>query len=617
MRNPVSGDFFSQDAIENASEALVREAVQNSLDAGRSGEEILVRIRVIEGLGRSAQNRIGKLLESLEPHLQSAGNGLIDPPGVYSCERYAVIEDFGTTGLQGDPTDWDPDAGDQNDFFAFFRAEGYSSKEGDDRGRWGVGKTVFPRSSRINTFFGLTRTRSASSAIIMGRCILKMHKVGEASYVPDGYFGIVDEDLVLPSAEPADLSCLEQSFEITPRGPGDAGLSVVVPFLDETITHASLLRAAVRGYFYPILQGVLRIEILANDDCWRLDRHMLKHIASEQRNIVGDDILPIVELASWAIEAKPAPLEIPAPDGNSPQWEDIALSQATIEQGRGILTAQVRQAFRAAITVRPRGAAERPSFLSVYMSSAGDQERRRPVFVRDGIVISNAAGATIRGRHALVCIDDPPLATLLGDAENVAHTEWNKDRSLFSQKYLYAKSYLTFVRKAPAEIVRLLTAGDMERDSDLLQDILSILLPPEDDDSDEEEGGRGRRGRKQTPGPGGAPARPRPFRMHRMDGGFIVSPGDPGAPSVKGIRIRMAYDTSRGSPLKSWDQADFKLEDGVVSVRPEGECVILSCAGNELTADVTGSDFRITVAGFDVNRDLYVRAEPLSIGNEQ
>jgi hypothetical protein len=102
-----------------------------------------------------------------------------------------------------------------------------------------------------------------------------------------------------------------------------------------------------------------------------------------------------------------------------------------------------------------------------------------------------------------------------------------------------------------------------------------------------------------------------------MDGGFIVSPGDPGAPSVKGIRIRMAYDTSRGSPLKSWDQADFKLEDGVVSVRPEGECVILSCAGNELTADVTGSDFRITVAGFDVNRDLYVRAEPLSIGNEQ
>lgn len=45
-RDPIVGEFFSTDAIENPAQALVREGIQNTLDAGR---ERPVHVRVYCG----------------------------------------------------------------------------------------------------------------------------------------------------------------------------------------------------------------------------------------------------------------------------------------------------------------------------------------------------------------------------------------------------------------------------------------------------------------------------------------------------------------------------------------------------------------------------------------
>jgi hypothetical protein len=449
----------------------------------------------------------------------------------------------------------------------------------------------------------------------MGRCILKKHRVDSVSYVPDGYFGIRDQLIMLPVSAEVDLGQLESAFEITPRRAGMTGLTVIIPFLDDSITADSLLRAAVRDYFHPLLAGTLAIDIAANDDVWQLSAETVKLIAKEKLDVVGSDILPIIELAEWAIQAKPAPIVIVTPDDGSPQWSSVALPEEIIAAGRAALADEPRQAFRVDLDVRPKDAAAKPSFFTVFLSNAGDQDRKRPVFVRDGIVITNAAGTMLRGRHALVAIDDLPLATLLGDAENVAHTEWNKDRSLFGQKYFYAKSYLSYVRSAAAEVVRLLTEGDTERDSDLLQDVLSILLPPEEDGEDEDEG-RNKPGRKRTPPPGGGPPRLKRFLVKKSQGGFTIQPGDPDAEPLEQLQVRVAYDTSRGNPLKSWNEADFRLDRRPIEITPEAGCSISGCAGNRLTLKIESKDFRLAVTGFDPNRDLLVRAVPLTDGTE-
>lgn len=40
-REPIQGEFFATDDISNPGEALVREGIQNSLDARHNGEKVI------------------------------------------------------------------------------------------------------------------------------------------------------------------------------------------------------------------------------------------------------------------------------------------------------------------------------------------------------------------------------------------------------------------------------------------------------------------------------------------------------------------------------------------------------------------------------------------------
>ena len=51
----------------------------------------------------------------------SPGQWTARDPGQNSACPFLVFEDFGTTGLEGDPTQWHPMEGFRNGFFTFFR----------------------------------------------------------------------------------------------------------------------------------------------------------------------------------------------------------------------------------------------------------------------------------------------------------------------------------------------------------------------------------------------------------------------------------------------------------------------------------------------------------------
>jgi hypothetical protein len=178
-REPIQGEFFATEAISNSAEALVREGIQNSLDARRNGQGVQVRIRLSGPAGAVSSADIAPFMEGGWPHLLAPRNGLRDLPPADSPCPYLTFEDFGTTGLEGDPAQWHKVEGQKNGFFTFFRAEGHSDKSELDRGRWGVGKTVFPRSSRCSTFWGLTVRASDGKGLLMGRAILQSHYIGK------------------------------------------------------------------------------------------------------------------------------------------------------------------------------------------------------------------------------------------------------------------------------------------------------------------------------------------------------------------------------------------------------------------------------------------------------
>ena len=151
-REAMQGEFF---ASGSTIKSLIRESFQNSLDAKLNDCEGPVKIRIYFSDEENALHteQISPFVSDAWAHFQARDNGLRNRPGNDEQCRYLVIEDFNTTGLNGDISEYTtPEK--TNSFYSFFRAEGQSNKRETDRGRWGIGKFVFPKASRIKTLFG-------------------------------------------------------------------------------------------------------------------------------------------------------------------------------------------------------------------------------------------------------------------------------------------------------------------------------------------------------------------------------------------------------------------------------------------------------------------------------
>lgn len=606
-RDPIVGEFFSTDAISNPAEALVREGIQNSLDAALHGGPVKIRLALGTGSWQLSPAMVATWLGSAWDHIQAPGNGLREAPSASESCPFLVFEDFGTSGLTGDPGQPFDEPGSRNLFFYFFRAEGRSSKGETDRGRWGVGKHVFPRSSAISTTFAYTARADDRRKLLMGHAILKSHKIGTRHFTPDAYFGVPRHDrLVMPFEEPSVLDRFRSEFRLARND--EPGLSVVVPYIDPDITFSNLLTGVIRDYFHPILEGKLSVEIDSPDNSVTVTSSTLVDVALSLETSVQGDILQLVDLAEWySSKGRSAIVELPPCNPDRPEWTDDLIPPSLVPELRRLLDAGERLAVRCRLSVREKGRPTRESFFDVCLRQ-DDNESGRAVFIREGIIVSDVKAPRTRGIRSLVIVEDKPLATLLGDSENPAHTQWQKDSSNFKGKYVYGKSYIEFVSRAPSELVRRLRADEDTADKTLLLDVFS--LP-----ADRAEGVPTRPEPKPKKKPGDTieddldaiEPRKKRFRIHRIAGGFAVTKGDAEATPPARLRIRTAYDVRKGNPLKKYSPNDFRLNLAPIALEPPPEGVtIRSIAENEIVADIASPDFHLTVAGFDQRRDLYV-----------
>ena len=258
-RDPIQGEFFATEAIRNPADALVREGFQNSLDEALE-QTVRVNILLARDTDALPADKAANWFKGAWSHLHASGNGLREPPQQDESCSFLVFEDFGTGGLQGDVNQAFDRPLTKNSFFYFFRAEGRSGKTDTAIGRWGVGKYVFPRSSRANLFFGLTVRADDSKKMLMGQTVLKSHKVANNHYSPDGYCGERGSDgLILPLSDASTLEEFSKDFHLSRTT--ESGLSVVVPWLDPEFTLDHIKEAILRGYFYPILTGALVVTV--------------------------------------------------------------------------------------------------------------------------------------------------------------------------------------------------------------------------------------------------------------------------------------------------------------------------------------------------------------------
>lgn len=612
-RDPISSEFFADESVEDAARSVIREAIQNSLDARDRASGAPVEIHLHLGTGRHAipAQRAGLFFKQSWEHLSAPKSGLRHPPQATEACAYLTIEDFGTSGLEADPLEWTPNEHTTNAFYAFFRAEAYSEKSGDDRGRWGVGKLVFPRSSRASAFFGYTVQRSTGRPLLMGRMILRHHRAGQVEYLPDAFFGIQetvheDPEFVVPISDMEYISFFAETFGITRRT--EPGLSVVIPWLemgdDEEFTADNLARAIASEYLLPILRGELVATVTANGSTARLDR---SELLKDQQRWTDDSVSVLLRVGQYASSLDPGNVEFTrsAEQSGAPKWPDAALSKEHAEVARDTLNSGDPVAFNIPVHVyKKRDPSPQTSHLRVHLISTGSTVAVAPVFVREGITVTNARGQRIPGFLALVTIDDGPLATLLGDAENPAHTEWRPATRGFKEQYRFGKSFLDFVRNAPINLFKAIFEG--EREDDIYS--LASFFPDPASIGNRQGGGstaERRKGGGVNPPPP-VPKRQRRYSVARIAQGFEIRRGDPDAPRPERLRIRAAYDVRRGNPLKRWAKFDFDLGNREMTVAALGARV-RHASGNELIVDIDQDEFIVSVRGFDPNRDVFTR----------
>jgi hypothetical protein len=94
--------------VANRANAIVREGIQNSLDAAQGATAIRVRISVGVWSAQQRAEKLAAYLTGFHDHFDVpvVRSKIALPPGPEEPFRDLVFEDFRTSGLTGDPAQW-------------------------------------------------------------------------------------------------------------------------------------------------------------------------------------------------------------------------------------------------------------------------------------------------------------------------------------------------------------------------------------------------------------------------------------------------------------------------------------------------------------------------------
>jgi hypothetical protein len=599
--------FFSSDAVRNPANAVVREGIQNSLDAASSDTPVHVRITLGEWSAEEAAGRLPMYTRGLHGHLIAEGvaqriRGL---PSSGEAFRYLVFEDFGTSGLKGDTREWWPDEhGEAGAFFKYFRAEGISGKGDGARGRHGVGRLVFMFASRARAMFGLTirACSEGTEELLMGTAVLRNHRLDGIPFLPDGWFGVPDDvqkNLTLPISEADAIARFKRDFGVTRDR--ETGLSVVVPWLADDVGFDETLDAVLSEYFYPVLAGRLTVEIQSGHVHVWVDGTTIQSVVASRAEVVSTRLGPVLALASAALQTIDwLPLRVPK--NGAPRWNEDVVDEASIQLVQDRLEGGQRIFLEAPVIVRSKGRPEVQSSFRICFERDPAIADSTIYFIREGIIVSDVRPRRTTGVRALVIIERGALGEFLGDAENPSHTQWQKD--LVKERYKFAPGQLEYVVQSIPSLLAEISQKQKRPEVALLLDLFAVPakegvkrpLPQKKPRSGPD---------TDRPNPD-IEAKPRKYSISRKATGFVLSRGDAAAPRPTMLTLRVAYDVRRGNPFGKYNPADFELGQGGVKLRCH-QCEIISLRPNAAVLRTTGDDFEFAAEGFDVSaRDLCI-----------
>lgn len=628
-RDPQETELFkTEDAGENeyaGTDALVREVIQNSMDAGTDDGPVRLRFGLHPQHKLPSKEVLAIYFGRLEPALRHRDVDY-DSDGVPLLDfGFLVCEDFGTCGLGGDVAlAKDPPPGHcrREDFFWFWRNIGRSGKTGDDLGRWGLGKTVYRAASRVGCMLGLTIRAEDRQRYLMGQAVLRLHEHEGVEYAPEGFWcgGTRDDGLPIPISDSSHIDQFVSDWGLTRTT--EPGLSVVVPYVTDALRAESILRLVAINFFVPILKGDLIVDIAGpglpgGKSEVRVDASSIDSVCSllEWRGRVTykQSCPPPLSLvrSSLAADEKIVPTRLLGTSG-IPAIDDESFAPDDKDKLRRMFKDGELVAIRVRIALPLKAGGHDEGEMLVYLERQSGTERFESYYVREGMTITRLnSKRSLRGIKAWAMVEPGPLASLLGDTEGPSHISWdtsNDERP--NRKWKTWKGRVKFASKVIDALAEYLTPATEEADFDLLSDFFSI-----ENVSSPKPGRRpNEKGKSDRPITPPAPT-PRWYRSAPKPSGFrVTSSSALPVPENAVLRISVAYDMAGGNPLRHWSRFDFDFrakDQKQISFKGKGIAATLR-SGNVIDIKITDTEFELTATGFDVHRDLFIRIDEVS-----
>jgi hypothetical protein len=632
--DPIQGEFFTTRDIDNISTAVIREGIQNALDErNRTGGSETVKARIALSGNKYAikPEEYINLLEKLIPHLESKTSGIQKLPSFKDSMKYLVFEDFNTKGLEGDPTEYYVENitdGNPHNFYYFWRNVGRSGKSDDKLGRWGLGKTVFPASSQINTFWGVTVRKNDNKKLLLGQSILRIHNLEgtekeECGYRPYGMYGDYNtekEYFANPIALEDQLNIFENLFRLK-RG-NNSGLSLIIPFVSEEITIYHLAYASIEQYFYPILSGKLEIEIIHEDEEIILNKSSLYEgiekirfdiisNASDKKKRSKENLRKLFDFAKWTFQLSDedyfwlTPIELI----NQPRWVRTLFSnEDALNKLRDKFEEGERIAFKVPLKYQPTNSEPKLCWYSAFLEKDISLVKPENLFVRDGITISGITSLEKGNARGMVIIQDIDLARMLGDSENPAHTEWQADSRNFKGKYVHGKECLSFVKSTLRQIYERLQKPIEGIQKDLLIDFFSLPIETIEDKKEKKlpkpDDGTNEINEDEVPL---IEVKKQPYKIEKIKSGLKVYKNPEATEIPEQLKLRIGYDVPRGNPITSYQELDFDVSKKPIQIESSG-IYFLTKEKNVIEFEIINKDyFELILTGFDEKRDLYIK----------
>ena len=669
VRDPHHGTNFAKQRPETN---IVRENSQNVIDAAREGTKPNLVITASADGEELSADRAQYWLEGLTEHLMvMEGNNV--PAGVSRLKRagidkqpmpYLLIEDYGTHGLKGD---WYDDSGkDKKNFYHFyFHSDGISSKEDDEGGSFGLGRTVNLAASDIHAALSISRTSDSNPDFLKGVANLTSHRLNDVNYDFTSFFGkydpTADEGLddrdktIIPFVAGVDEQ-FDRALEDFPIQRDSEGTSVVSLYASE-LNFNELLFRVVHSYFLPIVRENFIVTVRKGAEAYTfkdadsireaLEKNLIEVPEDEDREWNENDIRILMEMAEDLVTTSNKVIKFPAYEHIDEHGTILEKRTPGVRQDHGpwavgtILRSICKEEQLAEIreqlglrrtpgtqqTTEPRRAVvefsvpvlakptdkniapkvDWSTFKVIIQRTPGDLQAGKDYFIRDTLSI---AGMDEIGKHkgyrAVTFVEAGPLAKLLRSSEDPGHLEWISTQDRSKRDFEYARYTIQYVSKATNELLRLLTIPeDIPLDEEVSKDVLGYW--------EIEETGSSKLNPNPGPNPNPKPLPPIPrspefFVVNQIAGGFVVSNNprfkndDDTFPNIVGA---VGYSVARGNSIGSWSSADFRLDQSDL-VSDESGCEIVRKTDNWFEIKVTQKEFKFKLTGFDSNRDIEV-----------